>query len=107
MRGTVSADVQTAGSGASTESASDLFQQGAIGSGEQMALRTEVDRDVLAKSDAMAIDLHYVYHPIGSKFSTSVSNPTRAQLETVGNWTKVYETNNIGIVRITSTSALD
>ena len=107
MRVIVSADVQTAGSGASTEYASYLFQQGAIGSGEQMALRTEVDRDVLAKSDAMAIDLHYVYHPIGSKFSTSVSNPTRAQLETVGNWTKVYETNNIGIVRITSTSALD
>jgi len=25
----------------------------------------------------------------------------------VGNWTKVYETNNIGIVRITTTSALD
>jgi hypothetical protein len=55
----------------------------------------------------MAIDLHYVYHPIGSKFSTSVSNPTRAQLETVGNWTKVFETNNIGIVRITSTSGID
>ncbi len=107
MRVIVSADVQTAGSGASTEYASYMFTQGAIGSGEQMALRSEVDRDVLAKSDALAIDLHYVYHPIGSKFSTSVSNPTRAQLETVGNWTKVYETNNIGIVRITSTSALD
>ena len=107
MRVIVSADVQTAGSGSSTEYASYMFTQGAVGSGEQMALRTEVDRDVLAKSDAMAIDLHYVYHPIGSKFSTSVSNPTRAQLETVGNWTKVYETNNIGIVRITSTSALD
>ena len=107
MRVIVSADVQTDGSGASTEYASYMFTQGAVGSGEQMALRTEVDRDVLAKSDAMAIDLHYVYHPIGSKFSTSVSNPTRAQLETVGNWTKVYETNNIGIVRITSTSALD
>ena len=55
----------------------------------------------------MAIDLHYVYHPIGSSFSTSTANPTRAQLETVGNWTKVYETNNIGVVRITTTSALD
>jgi len=55
----------------------------------------------------MSIDLHYVYHPVGSKFSSAVSNPTRAQLQTVGNWTKVYETNNIGIVRITSTSNLD
>ena len=107
MRVIVSADVQTAGSGASTEYASYMFTQGAIGSGEQLGLQTETDRDILAKSDAMSIDLHYVYHPIGSKFSTSVSNPTRAQLETVGNWTKVYETNNIGIVRITNTSALD
>ena len=107
MRVIVSADVQTAGSGASTEYASYMFTQGAVGTGEQLGLQTETDRDILAKSDAMSIDLHYVYHPIGSSFSTSVSNPTRAQLETVGNWTKVYETNNIGIVRITTTSALD
>ncbi len=107
MRVIVSADVQTAGSGASTEYASYMFTQGAVGSGEQLGLQTETDRDILAKSDAMSIDLHYVYHPIGSSFSTSVSNPTRAQLETVGNWTKVYETNNIGIVRVTTTSALD
>ena len=107
MRVIVSADVQTAGSGATTEYASYMFTQGAVGSGEQLGLQTETDRDILAKSDAMSIDLHYVYHPIGSSFSTSVSNPTRAQLETVGNWTKVYETNNIGIVRITTTSALD
>ena len=107
LRVIVSADVQTAGSGSSTEYASYLFTQGAIASGEQLGLQTEVDRDILAKSDAMSVDLHYVYHPVGSKFSSAVSNPTRAQLETVGNWTKVYETNNIGIVRITSTSNLD
>jgi hypothetical protein len=107
LRVIISSDVQTASSGSSTEYASYLFTQGAIASGEQMGLRVERDRDILAKSDAMSVDLHYVYHPVGSKFSTAVSNPTRAQLETVGNWTKVYETNNIGIVRITSTSNLD
>ena len=107
LRVVVSADLQTNGAAPNTEYATYLFQQGAIGSGEQLGLQTETDRDILAKSDAMSIDLHYVYHPIGSKFSTAVSNPTRAQLETVGNWTKVYETNNIGIVRITTTSALD
>ena len=107
LRVIVSADVQTANSGSSTEYASYLFTQGAIASGEQLGLQTETDRDILAKSDAMSIDLHYVYHPVGSKFSSAVSNPTRAQLQTVGNWTKVYETNNIGIVRITSTSNLD
>jgi hypothetical protein len=107
LRVITSSDVQKTGSGSSTEYASYLFQQGAIASGEQLGLQTETDRDILAKSDAMSIDLHYVYHPVGSKFSSAVSNPTRAQLETVGNWTKVYETNNIGIVRITSTSNLD
>ena len=107
LRVIVSADVQTTGTGSSTEYATYLFQQGAVGSGEQLGLTSETDRDILAKSDALSIDLHYVYHPIGSKFSTSVANPTRAQLETVGNWTKVYETNNIGIVRVTNTSNLD
>ena len=33
--------------------------------------------------------------------------PTRAQLATVGNWSKVYETKNIGIVRATITSNFD
>jgi hypothetical protein len=107
LRVIVSADVQTAGSGSSTEYATYLFTQGSIGSGEQLGANFEQDRDILAKSDAMSIDLHYVYHPIGAKWSTAVSNPTRAQLETVGNWTKVYETNNIGIVRVTNTSNLD
>jgi len=106
LRVIVSSDVQTAGSGSSTEYASYLFTPGAFGSGEQMALRTERDRDILAKSDALSFDLHYVYHPMGTRFA-EVPNPTPAQLSTVGNWTKVYETNNIGIARITSTSNLD
>ena len=106
LRVIVSSDVQTAGSGSSTEYASYLFTPGAIGSGETMALRTERDRDILAKSDALSFDLHYVYHPMGTRFA-EVPNPTSAQLSTVTNWTKVYETNNIGIARITSTSNLD
>ena len=80
-----------------------FFTQGAIASGEQMGLRTETDRDILAKSDAMAIDLHYVYHPVGAKF-VGTTNPTPAQLATIGNWTKVFELKNLGIVRATVTS---
>jgi len=106
LRVIISSDVQTAGSGSSTEYASYLFTPGAFGSGEQMALRTETDRDIMAKSDALSFDLHYVYHPMGTRFA-EVANPTAAQLSTVGNWTKVYETNNLGIARITSTSNLD
>ena len=81
-----------------------FFTQGAIASGEQMGMQTEVDRDILAKSDAMSIDLHYCFHPVGAKWNTATPNPTPAQLATIGNWTKVYETKNLGIVRATVTS---
>jgi len=81
-----------------------FFTQGAIASGEQMAMQTETDRDILAKSDAMSIDLHYCYHPVGAKWTVGTTNPTQAQLATIGNWTKVYETKNLGIVRATVTS---
>ena len=107
LRVIVSDDVTTAGSGEPQPSTTFFFTQGAVASGEQLALQTETDRDILAKSDAMSIDLHYCYHPVGSKPSTSVTNPTRSQLETVGNWTKVYETKNLGIVRATNVSNMD
>ena len=81
-----------------------FFTQGAIASGDQLALQTETDRDILAKSDAMSIDLHYCYHPVGAKWTVGTTNPTPAQLATIGNWSKVYETKNIGIVRGTVTS---
>ena len=107
LRVIVSDDVQTDGSGSSTEYATYFFTQGAVASGEQMAMQTETDRDILAKSDAMSIDLHYVYHPVGAKWAVTTTNPTRAQLETVGNWSKVYELKNLGIVRATNTSNFD
>ena len=84
-----------------------FFTAGAIASGEQAAMRTETDRDILAKSDAMSLDMHYIYHPVGAKWGVTTTNPTRAQLATVGNWSKVYETKNIGIVRTTITSNFD
>ncbi len=107
LRVIVSDDVQTEGSGSSTKYATYFFTQGAVASGEQMAMQTETDRDILAKSDAMSIDLHYVYHPVGAKWGVTTTNPTRAQLETVGNWSKVYELKNLGIVRATNTSNFD
>jgi hypothetical protein len=107
LRVIVSDDVQTEGSGSTTEYATYFFTQGAIASGEQLAMQTETDRDILAKSDAMSIDLHYCYHPVGAKWGVTTVNPTRAQLETIGNWTKVYETKNIGIIRSTNTSNFD
>lgn len=107
MRVVVSDDVQTTGTGASKEYAVYFMTQGAVGGSEITALRTETDRDILALSDALAISLGYCYHPIGAKWGVTTVNPTRAQLETVGNWSKVYETKNIGIVRSTVVSSLD
>jgi len=107
LRVIVSDDVPTAGTGASTEYGTFFFTSGAVASGEQLAMQTETDRDILSKSDAMSIDLHYCYHPVGAKWGVTTSNPTRAQLETVSNWSKVYELKNIGIVRSTNVSNMD
>ena len=108
MRVIVSDDVQTSGSGSSKKYATYFFTPGAIASGEQQGLKTEVDRDILALADYMAVSWHNVYHPIGSQYQTGGgANPTQATLATVANWTKVYETKNIGIVRGTVTSNFD
>ena len=107
LRVIVSDDVATTGSGSSTEYSTYFFTQGAVASGEIAGMQMETDRDILAKSDAMSIDLHYCYHPVGTKWAVTTTNPTRAQLETVGNWSKVYETKNIGIVRATNVSNQD
>ena len=107
LRVIVSDDVQQSGSSPNKKFAVYFFTEGAVAAGEQLALQTETDRDILAKSDAMSIDLHYCYHPVGAKWGVTTTNPTRAQLETITNWSKVYETKNIGIVRATVTSNFD
>ena len=103
MRVIVSDDITNSGG----NYACYFFTPGAVASGEQAALRTETDRDILAKSDAMSVDMHYIYHPVGAKWGVTTANPTRSQLATVTNWSKVYETKNIGIVRATITSNYD
>ena len=72
-----------------------------------MCIRDRTDRDILALEEAMAVDLHYIYHPVGLKYAVTTVNPNRTVLETVGSWSKVYETKNIGIVRATVVSNND
>jgi hypothetical protein len=82
-----------------------FFTQGAIASGEQMGMQTEVDRDILRQSPMLCqLTCTIVYHPVGAKWTVGTTNPTQAQLATIGNWTKVYENKNLGIVRATVTS---
>lgn len=107
LRVIVSDDVETAGSGATTEYGTYFFTQGAVASGEQAGTNIETDRDILAKTNALSVDLHYVYHPVGAKWSATTVNPTRTQLATATNWAKVYETKNIGMVRATNVSNMD
>lgn len=106
MRVIRSKDVPTSGTGATTKYACYVMATGAVATGQQAALRSEVDRDILAKSDAMSIDWHNVFHPLGSRY-TGAANPLTADLATAGNWEKVFETENIGIVRLTVTSSFD
>ena len=107
LRIIVSDDIPTTGSGASTEYSTFFFTQGAVVTGEQAPIRTQTDRDILALEEAIAVDLHYIYHPVGLKYAVSTVNPNRTVLETVASWSKVYETKNIGIVRSTNVSNQD
>ena len=107
MRVVVSDDVETAGSGSTTEYGVYFMTAGSVASGEQAGINVETDRDILSKSSAMSVDLHYVYHPVGAKWNVTTVNPSRSDLATATNWAKVYETKNIGMVRATVVSNMD
>lgn len=76
-----------------------FFTPGSVLSGEQSGLRAEQDRDILAKASYISFDWHNVYHPVGVRYTDTAPNPDRATLETGANWTQVFDTKNIGIVR--------
>ena len=103
----VSDDVTQTGSSPNKEFAAYFFQNGSVGSGEQAALDIESDRDILAKSDAVSYDAHYCYHPLGSRWKVSTTNPAVSDLQTASNWEKVFEDKNLGIVRATVVSNYD
>lgn len=85
-----------------------FFAPGAVGSGNQQGLRTETDRDILAKENAMAVDWHNVFHPMGISYkSTAPVNPERSDLSTAANWELVWELKNIGVARATVISNFD
>jgi hypothetical protein len=82
-----------------------FFAPGSVGTGTQRGLMSETDRDIAAKEDAMSVDWHNVFHPIGMTYQTAAGvNPTQAVLATAGSWVRAFEFKNIGIVRATVTS---
>ena len=79
-----------------------LFGEGAFGLGNGAApVPTETDRDSLAGEDILINRQHFILHPRGIKWNdTSVvgETPTYAEVATVTNWTKVYDTKNVRLV---------
>jgi hypothetical protein len=104
MRVIVSKDCPSVGTGTSKKYACYMMATGAIGTGQQAPLRLETGRDILAKSSALAFDWHDVYHPLGARYK-GIVNPETADLATMANWERVFEPENIGIVRLTVTSS--
>jgi hypothetical protein len=93
-----------AGSTSGFKYTSYLFGDGAIGYAEgQPEVPTETDRDSLAGNDILVNRRHYILHPRGVKFTnTTVAGaaPSNAELETVGNWSKVYLDKQIRMVAL-------
>ena len=91
------------GAGTPTVYRSFLFAQGAIARGEgKPNTPVETDRDSLAGEDILITRRHFILHPRGIKWNeatvTDNISPSNSDLETLGNWTRVYEKKSIRIV---------
>lgn len=82
-----------------------LFGQGAIGTGQQAAQRVRTDTDILSMEETLAVDAHYIYHPLGTKYKAQTGgataiNPTKDVLSAISSWERCYELKNIPLARI-------
>lgn len=92
------------GSGDTTRYPIYLFGAGALGRGEGAApVPVETDRDSLAGEDILVTRRHFIMHPRGVKWvGTPASTfPTNTELAVGTNWTRVYETKNVRMVKLT------
>jgi len=81
-----------------------LFGPGAIGYGEgtpKVPVATDRDELVGGGEEYLVSRRHFVLHPRGVKWTGTPSGdtPTNAELATTGNWSRVYEAQNVRIVR--------
>ena len=80
-----------------------LFGKGAIARGEGAApVPVETDRDSLAGEDILVTRRHYILHPRGVKWKGTAGGafPTNTELQTGGNWERVYEYKNVRMVKL-------
>lgn len=94
------------GSGANTIFTTFLFGDGSIGrnEGAPKALTTyETWREGLKGNDLIITRRAFTMHPYGVKFTdaqTGGITPSNIELSDVRNWSKVYETKNIGLLAL-------
>ena len=60
----------------------------------------ETDRDILAGEAVMAMRRRFILHPVGMKWIGSAAGafPTRAELATGTNWTRVFDVKAIPMI---------
>ena len=79
-----------------------LFGAGAMGYAEDVIGPSDIetDRDILAGDTVATMRKRFILHPRGIKWTGTPAGafPSRAELATVGNWSRVYETKQIRIV---------
>ena len=79
-----------------------LFGEGAFALGNGSApVPTETDRDSLLGEDILINRQHFILHPRGVAWTEAAvvgATPTFAEIATVGNWSKKYDTKNVRIV---------
>lgn len=79
-----------------------IFGAGVVGYSEATvgAADLETDRDILAGEDVMAMRRRFILHPVGMKWVGSAAGafPTRAELATGTNWTRVFDTKAIPMI---------
>jgi len=89
-----------------------LFKGGVISEGIQQDLRIATDRNILSLQDVMAVDYHYGYHVLGTKWNQGTDNPTNAtssgNLANVSSWTLAYvNAKNVPLVRLLVNTPFD
>lgn len=81
-----------------------LFGDGAFGFGQGGApVPTETDRDTLQGTDILITRTHFIMHPMGVKWneaSVAGLTPTKAELATASNWTRIYEREQVKIAYV-------
>ncbi|UEM18968.1 hypothetical protein JL100_017945 [Skermanella mucosa] len=76
----------------------------AFGEGLNLGDELESDRDILARDTVITSVRSYTIHPFGMSYGgtaigTNGQTPTNADFATAGNWTRVFDPKNIGVVK--------